>query len=77
MPTYVYETVPSRAGAKPRRFEVRQSMNDKALTRDPETGEKVRRVITGGYGVITQRASPPVGPCGSPCENPCGCACDN
>jgi predicted nucleic acid-binding Zn ribbon protein len=48
MPTYVYETL----GAKKRRFELRQSMNDAALTQDPETGEPVRRVISGGYGIM-------------------------
>ena len=48
MPTYVYETL----GAKTRRFEVRQSMKDAALTHDPETGEPVRRVISGGYGIM-------------------------
>ena len=33
------------------RFEVKQSMKDEPLRVDPETGEPVRRVISGGYGV--------------------------
>ena len=49
MPTYVYETTDP---AKPvRRFEVKQSMRDEPLRVDPKTGESVRRVISGGYGV--------------------------
>lgn len=67
MTTYVYETVPDQPGVEPRRFEVRQSMNDQPLTRHPETGEPVRRIIAGGYGVIAQRAAPPPRPCGGQC----------
>ena len=43
---YEYETV-----AKPhRRFELQHSMKDPSLTHHPETGEPIRRVITGGSG---------------------------
>lgn len=69
MPTYVYETIPRKPGAKARRFEVNQSMNDAPLTAHPETGEPVRRIIAGGYGFIAQKAPAPTGPCG----NQCGC----
>jgi hypothetical protein len=49
MPIYVYETTDT---SKPiRRFEVKQSMKDEPLRVDPKTGEAVRRVISGGYGV--------------------------
>ena len=70
MPTYVYETT----GAKKRRFEVRQSMNDAALTHDPETGEPVQRVISGGYGIM-QKGSAPERPAGGghSCGMGCGC----
>lgn len=68
MATYVYETVPRKPGQKPVQFEVSQSMNDAPLTKHPKTGEPVRRVIFGGYGLITQKAQPP-----SPCGNACGC----
>ncbi len=67
MPTYVYETVDS---AKPaRRFEIQQSMKEAPLQKDPETGEPVRRVISGGLGVMVGgKASPPKsGGCGSGC----------
>jgi predicted nucleic acid-binding Zn ribbon protein len=67
MPTYVYETInPS----KPlRRFEVKQSMKDNPLKVDPETGEAVRRVISGGYGVHVPGRStgPSVGSVGGDC----------
>jgi predicted nucleic acid-binding Zn ribbon protein len=55
MPTYVYETL----GAQQRRFELVQSMKDAALTHDPETGEPVRRVISGGYGVMQKGTAAP------------------
>ena len=67
MTTYVYETIPQQPGEAPRRFEFKQSMRDAALTKHPETGEPVRRVIAGGYGVVTQKAAPPAQPCGSKC----------
>jgi len=64
MPTYVYETTDP---TKPvRRFELRQSMHDEPLHVNPETGEVVRRVISGGYGVHVRGGStgPSVGSCG-------------
>jgi predicted nucleic acid-binding Zn ribbon protein len=57
MATYVYETIPQNAKQKPRRFEVVQKMSDPALTKDPKTGEPVRRVIVGGSGWVTHGAS--------------------
>lgn len=53
MPTYVYETT----GPRKRQFEVQQSMKDAPLTHDPETGEPVRRVISGGYGILQKAGS--------------------
>lgn len=53
MPTYVYETIPAEGGSPVRRFEVTQRMSDDPLTEDPETGEPVRRVITGGVGLVS------------------------
>ena len=49
MPLYQYETIPTVPDEAVRRFEVKQSMNDNALTRDPESGKPVRRVISGGF----------------------------
>ncbi|MFA5263877.1 MAG: zinc ribbon domain-containing protein [Opitutaceae bacterium] len=52
MTTYVYETIPSKAGEKPRLFEIKQSMNAEPLTKHPTTGEPIRRVVIGGFGVL-------------------------
>jgi predicted nucleic acid-binding Zn ribbon protein len=57
MATYIYETVPHKADEKPRRFEIKQSMNDAALEKHPETGEKIRRVVSGGFGLMTKGGS--------------------
>ncbi|MBK7999051.1 MAG: zinc ribbon domain-containing protein [Verrucomicrobia bacterium] len=57
MATYVYETIPQNAKQKPRRFEVVQKMSEPALTKDPKTGEPIRRVIVGGSGWVTHGAS--------------------
>ena len=77
MPTYVYETIGTK---KPRCFELKQSMSDAPLTHDPETGEPVRRVISGGYGIMQKsvggkfsasaKSSPSQHSCGS---GGCGC----
>src|SRR5687767_9202833 len=72
MPIYVYETTDT---SKPlRRFEVKQSMKDEPLKVDPKTGEPVRRVISGGYGVHVPGGStgPSVGSVGS---HSSGCDC--
>lgn len=69
MATYIYETIPQKPGEEPERFEIRQSMRDDALTMHPETGVPVRRVITGGFGVMggsggtTEPAPNPGGGC--------------
>lgn len=74
MTTYIYETVPGKKSGPTRRFEIRQSMKDPALTAHPETGEPIRRVVTGGYGILKSgqpapRAAAPSGghSCGSGC----------
>lgn len=72
MPTYIYET--TSADKPVRRFEVVQSMKDEPLRVDPETGEPVRRIITGGSGVLVPGGSrgPSVGSVGS---HGSGCGC--
>lgn len=54
MPTYLYETVPSAAGECTEQFEVRQGFNDAPLERHPTTGAPVRRVISGGFGLMSK-----------------------
>lgn len=51
MPTYTYQVI-SGDGCNGERFEVVQGMRDEPLTVHPRTGEPVRRVITGGSGVL-------------------------
>jgi predicted nucleic acid-binding Zn ribbon protein len=53
MTTYVYETIPQEPGVKPRLFEIKQAMSDPPLTKHPESGEAIRRVLLGGYGVLS------------------------
>lgn len=57
MATYIYETIPSNPKQKPRRFEVEQRMTEPPLKEDPQTGLPVRRIITGGSGIVTHGAS--------------------
>jgi predicted nucleic acid-binding Zn ribbon protein len=66
MTTYVYETIPSKAGQKPRYYEIKQSMNEKPLARHPETGEAIRRVVLGGFGTLSSGGSADTG-------SACGC----
>lgn len=67
MTTYVYETIPSKAGEKPKYFEIKQSMKDAPLTKHPETGVSIRRVVLGGLGTLSSKGSPDSG-------SGCGCA---
>jgi len=45
MPIYVYEVLTKKGEGTGKTFEQLQSMKDDALTKHPETGEPVRRVI--------------------------------
>ncbi|MEI6560546.1 MAG: zinc ribbon domain-containing protein [Verrucomicrobiota bacterium] len=70
MPTYIYETI-----EEPNlQFEVKQSMHDTPLTHHPETGAPVRRVISGGYGLLQKSVSKPASkPQRHGCGGGCGC----
>lgn len=52
MTTYLYETIPQTPEEKPDYFEIKQSMNDQPLTKHPDTGAPIRRVILGGFGIL-------------------------
>ena len=67
MTTYVYETIPSKPGAKPKYFEIKQSMSDAPLTKHPETGEPIRRLVLGGFGTLSSKGS-------GNSDSGCGCA---
>lgn len=66
--TYLYETIPANEGDEVKRYEIKQSIHDDALTVHPETGEPIRRVILGGWGLITGKAQ-----AGSSAGGGCGC----
>ena len=70
MPIYVYETTGSDKPVQ--RFEVTQSMKDEPLRTHPETGEPVRRVISGGLGVMVPGGAKPPST-GGGCGSGCGC----
>ena len=71
MPTYIYETVEPA----PIQFELKQCMGDEPLTHHPETGVPVRRVISGGYGIMQKASRTPSTPTGGGhgCCGGCGC----
>ncbi|HLR32498.1 MAG TPA: FmdB family zinc ribbon protein [Fodinibius sp.] len=46
MPTYEYKREDGSI------FEIKQSINDDVLETCPETGQKVKRIISGGGGVV-------------------------
>ncbi|MDB4786433.1 MAG: FmdB family transcriptional regulator [Planctomycetaceae bacterium] len=48
MPFYIYEVI-GKDGQRGEQFEVFQQMSDKPLTKHPETGEPVEKVITGCF----------------------------
>lgn len=71
MPTYVYETI-VEGDATPERFEVRQKMSDPVLTKHPETGVPVRKVLTPvmfntGSSSSGASSAMPSGGCGTAC----------
>lgn len=72
MTTYVYATIESKPGEKPRYFEIKQGMSEPPLSRHPETGETIRRLVLGGFGVWSSKA-PSDGPGSSSGCPPGGC----
>jgi len=52
MTTYIYETILADDSTGPKVFGFQQRMTDKPLTHHPETGEPVRRIISGGLGYM-------------------------
>ena len=68
MTTYVYQTIPSKPDEKVRYFEIRQAMTEAPLMRHPETDEPIRRVVLGGFGVLSSK------PDSGGSDTACGCA---
>lgn len=75
MPTYIYETIPEKKGGKTRVYEIKQSIKDSALTKHPETGETIKRVVTGGLGYLKAASGSSAAPSGGGhCHSgSCGC----
>ena len=69
MPIYVYETTDEKTV---HRFEMQQSMKDEPLRFDPETGRPVRRVISGGFGMLQKAGTNGASRSGG-CGSGCGC----
>jgi hypothetical protein len=75
MATYVYETIPRNPGETPLRFEFQQSMKDPPLSRHPETGQAMKRIVSGGFGIMNAvgKTAPASKAAPAPCS--AGCAC--
>lgn len=79
MPTYEYKREDGTV------FEVFQNMNDNALTSCPETGQPVKRMISGGGGVVYKgtgfyntdyKNNKPETTCSTEAGGTCGCAAE-
>lgn len=67
MPTYVYETIPKSETELPTQFEIFQKVTDAKLTKHPETGVPVRRIISGGIPITSKKSG------GDCCQSQCSC----
>ena len=67
MPTYVYETIPKSEQEAPEQFEVFQKVTDELLTKHPETGVPIRRIISGGILIGSKKSG------GDCCDSKCSC----
>ena len=73
MPTYIYRTIPSDPARPSRTFEVRQLISEAPLTHDPESGDTVERVITGGLAPLTAPTGGEEPTITGGCGPTCGC----
>ncbi|MEX2578360.1 MAG: zinc ribbon domain-containing protein [Verrucomicrobiales bacterium] len=69
--TYLYETIPANESVPVKRYEIKQSIHDEALTIHPETGESIRRVILGGWGLSPAKSKSGTSASGG--GSGCGC----
>lgn len=74
MPTYTYETIPFTEHDPIERFEMRQRFDEPALDAHPITGAPVRRVISGGMGLVTKSDASGASDAGPGC-GPATCHC--
>ncbi len=71
--TYLYETIPAIAGDPVQQFEIQQGVNDLPLSKHPVTGEPIRRVILGGWGLPTNKTTNNTSTKSDCCCGPDGC----
>jgi len=71
--TYLYETIPASEGDPVKQFEIKQPASEAPLTKHPETGEPIRRVILGGWGLMTSKVDGGGSSAGSCGCGPSGC----
>lgn len=71
--TYLYETVPAREGDPVKQFEIKQGAQEAPLSKHPETGEPIRRVILGGWGLKPIKLGPAESSAGDCGCGPSGC----
>ena len=70
MTTYVYETIPQKRGEQTRNFVIKQSLRAKPLTKHPDTGEPIRRVMLGEFSTLNAKLASVNNP---GCGPSCGC----
>ncbi len=75
MPTYLYETVPSTAGEPAEQFELRQGFDEPPLEAHPASGVPVRRVISGGFGLMSRGGGGSAPSATAPGCGPGACGC--
>ncbi len=75
MPTYLYETIPDGPAESVEQFELKQHFDEPALTAHPETGTPVRRVISGGMGLVMRSTGDSSMPDAGPSCGPESCSC--
>ena len=75
MAIYVYESISEKPGEATHRFEFQQSMRDAPLTHHPVTGERLKRIIVGGYGIMSAGGKNQPNAASTPAPCSAGCAC--
>lgn len=71
---YLYESAVAKEGDVAVHYEIEQGLHDMPLTRHPETGVAIRRVILGGWGSFSTGAGESGKGTGASCDcGPAGC----
>ncbi len=71
---YLYESVVIEEGDAVEHYEIEQGVHDLPLTKHPETGAAIRRVILGGWGLFGASGGAGQKGSGEGCDcGPAGC----